>query len=105
MANVQQVRQSMPTPPILVIQKFGNPEGHHATSFIHIYTKDLAAVGVLRDGAAYTFDESQICCAPFPHTLCLGGSVHRSEDDVRLLDSFLHIGREEQILATACLET
>ena len=38
-------------------------------------------------------------------TLCLGGSVHRSEDDVRLLDSFLHIGREEQILATACLET
>ena len=65
MADVQQVRQSMLVPPMLAIQKLGDPGG---SSCDIIYTKDLAAVGVLPDGAAHTFDESQICCPSFPHT-------------------------------------
>ena len=34
MADVQQVRQSMLVPPVLVIQKLGDPNCHHATSFL-----------------------------------------------------------------------
>lgn len=30
--------------------------------------KDLAAVGVLRDGAAHTFDESQVCSTSLAKT-------------------------------------
>merc|ERR1719215_2175105 len=59
---------------------------------------DLALVGVLADGPADTFDESEIGGTAGSNTPCLGRRVHRSEDYVSVLDALLHVGRETQVL-------
>mmetsp|Transcript_124493 Transcript_124493/g.219153 ORF Transcript_124493/g.219153 Transcript_124493/m.219153 type:complete len:207 (+) Transcript_124493:1017-1637(+) len=68
------------------------------------FDDDLAAIGVLCNGAADALNEPQISSPAFANTPCFCWRVHRSKDNVGILNSFRHISREEKVFATASLD-
>mmetsp|Transcript_2408 Transcript_2408/g.7055 ORF Transcript_2408/g.7055 Transcript_2408/m.7055 type:complete len:600 (-) Transcript_2408:266-2065(-) len=65
---------------------------------------DLAAVRMLRNGAADALDEAEVGGAPGADAAHLGRGVHGSEDDVGVLNGLGDVRGEEKILAPALLD-